>query len=242
MMNRPRMEDNALSVVIPVYNCAPTIVALLDRLTRCLEDLGLPFEVIAVNDGSRDDSRRVLELEAARRPWLRAIDLARNCGQHTALLRGIRAARYDVIVTIDDDLQNPPEEIPKLLDRLTADCDVVYGSPDRERHGFWRDLASPAAKLVLARLLHAPAARHVSGFRAFRTALRAAFAHDGGPAVNLDVLLARATPRFAAVKVRHDARPIGASNYTFWTLTSHALNMLTGFSAIRRELGAPKRH
>jgi glycosyltransferase involved in cell wall biosynthesis len=220
---------DSLSIVIPVYNAAPTIERLLERLEACLETIGLPFEVIAVNDGSADESWRLLELASRRCLWLTAIDLARNAGQHNALLRGIRAARHDVIVTMDDDLQHPPEEIPRLLQGLASGCDVVYGSPDREQHGVWRDAASQSTKFVLSRVLGASTAQRISAFRAFRTPLRAAFEHDEGSSVNLDVLLARATTRFAAVTVRHDAREAGTSNYTFRKLLSHALNMLRGF-------------
>ncbi len=136
------------------------------------------------------------------------------------------------VVTMDDDLQNPPEEIPRLLDLLATGYDVVYGSPEHERHGLWRDMASHTTKLVLGQVLGASTARQVSGFRAFRTDLRAAFEHYSGPSVNLDVLLTWATTRFGALKVRHETRQVGVSNYTFGKLASHALNMLTGFSTV----------
>jgi undecaprenyl-phosphate 4-deoxy-4-formamido-L-arabinose transferase len=220
--------------VIPVYNGARTLVPLLDRLQTTLARVERPFEVIAVNDGSRDDSWDVLERESSRRPWLTGIDLSRNAGQHNALLCGIRAARHDVTVTIDDDLQHPPEEIPALLARLSDGHDVVYGSPERERHGFWRDAASRTIKRALSGIFGLSAVRDVSGFRAFRTELRDAFAQAGGPSVNLDVLLTWGTTKFGTVKVRHEARETGVSNYTFWTLTSHALGMLTGFAGGKR--------
>ena len=92
----------------------------------------------------------------------------RNYGQHNALLCGIRAAQYDVIVTMDDDLQHPPEEIPKLLAVLAQGFDVVYGTPENEEHGLLRDLASVVTKMALQNVMGAAIARQVSAFRAFR--------------------------------------------------------------------------
>ena len=237
-IERPMARVESLSIVIPVFNAARTIVPLLDRLGDSLTKLALPFEVIAVNDGSRDDSWHLIERELSHRPWLTCIDLSRNFGQHNALLCGIRAARHNVIITLDDDLQHPPEEIPKLLDLLSGGCDVVYGSPEHERHGFWRDMASQVTKLVLGRVLGAATARQVSGFRAFRTDLRQAFEEYSGPSVNIDVLLTWATTNFKAVRVRHETRQDGASNYTLWKLTEHALNMLTGFSTVPLQIAS----
>jgi undecaprenyl-phosphate 4-deoxy-4-formamido-L-arabinose transferase len=154
----------------------------------------------------------------------------RNYGQQNALLMGIRAARNEIIITIDDDLQNPPEEIPKLLDKLAEGIDVVYGKPQRQQHGLWRDMASTVTKLALQGAMGAATARDASAFRAFRTQLRDAFADYKSPYVSIDVLLTWGTTRFTAIEVRHDPRLVGASNYTFRKLVVHALNMMTGFS------------
>jgi undecaprenyl-phosphate 4-deoxy-4-formamido-L-arabinose transferase len=203
-----------------------------------LEGLAGCYEVVLVNDGSRDESwARIAELAAAR-PWVRGLNLMRNYGQHNALLCGIRAARYDVVVTMDDDLQNPPEEIPRLLARLGDDCDVVYGTPRAEQHGFWRDVASQVTKLALQSAMGVEIARQVSAFRAFRTQLRDAFAQYDGPFVSIDVLLTWGTTRFAAVPVRQDPRERGPSNYTFRKLLTHALNMLTGFSTLPLQIAS----
>lgn len=228
----PRPAARGVSVVAPVYNSQESLPLLVERLLPVLQALDRPFELVLVDDGSRDASSRVARNLAARHHWVRSVGLMRNYGQHNALLCGIRAARHGVIVTVDDDLQNPPEEIPKLLARLEAGADVVYGTPAHEQHGLWRDLASQATKIALQSAMGAETARKVSAFRAFRTELRQGFAGYRGPFVSIDVLLTWTTTRFESVVVRHDPRRMGASNYSFRKLVTHALNMMTGFSTL----------
>jgi glycosyltransferase involved in cell wall biosynthesis len=220
----------ALSVVVPVYNSAGTLPALADRLTAVLDDVADEWEVVLVNDGSRDGSWEAVSGLAARDPRFRGLDLMRNYGQHNALLAGIRAARHPTLVTLDDDLQNPPEEIPKLLAALDAGADVVYGSADEPGFGVWRRAATSVTKLALRGVIGSEVAGRVSAYRAFRTELRDAFAEYAGAYVSIDVLLSWGTTRFAAVPVRHDTRAEGKSSYTFSRLATHALNVLTGFS------------
>lgn len=219
-----------ISVVVPVYNSEGSLDALIARLEPVLRQTSLPFETILINDGSRDKSWDVIQNLAAKNDWVRGINLMRNYGQHNTLLCGIRSAKFDMTVTIDDDLQNPPEEIPGLLSKLGEGVDVVYGTPAKEQHGLWRDLASQITKVMLQRAMGAATARHVSAFRAFRTRVREAFADYRSPFVSIDVLLTWGTTKFATVQVRHDARTIGMSNYTLKKLIIHAMNMLTGFS------------
>ena len=217
-----------VSVVVPVYNGAATLEELVTRVERALPDAEL--EVVLVNDDSADDSwRRIVRL-AASNPAVRGLDLARNFGQHNASLAGIRAARGDIVVTLDDDLQNPPEEIPRLLERLDEGYDVVYGTPIERQHAFWRNVAAWLIRLSLRSTMGHEVAASVSPFRAFRTDLRDAFESFSGPDVSVDVLLSWATSRFAAVRVAHAEREAGRSTYSFGKLVSLALTMLTGFS------------
>jgi glycosyltransferase involved in cell wall biosynthesis len=236
-----RAEHNrfqSISVVVPVYNSYETLQELVNRLTTVLDQTGAQFELLLVDDGSSDESWQVVSDLTMHQPKVRGINLMRNFGQHNALLAGIRAARYDVIVTIDDDLQHPPEEIPKLLEALGEGCDVVYGTPAREQHGLLRNLASQITKLALRGAMGTQIARKVSAFRAFRTQIREAFETYRGPYVSIDVLLTWGTTRFRAVVVRHDPRPAGDSNYTFRKLLTHALNMMTGFSTLPLQLAS----
>lgn len=227
-----RTNDPSLSVVIPVYRSATSLESLATRLEASLRELSTEFEVILVNDGSPDESWSIIQSLCATRPWIKGINLSRNYGQHNALLCGIHAAQNDIVVTMDDDLQNPPEEIGKLIGALGEDFDVVYGTPAREQHGLFRNLASRVTKMVLQSAMGAETASRISAFRAFRTKLREAFGPNHGPFVNIDVLLTWGSTRFSSVSVRHDARAAGESNYTLRMLLKHALNMLTGFSVL----------
>lgn len=222
---------DGISVVVPVYNSAESLDELVSRLEPVLQSHG-GYEIILLNDGSRDSSWQTVTSLAAGHPHVRGINMMRNYGQHNALLCGIRTARFATLLTIDDDLQHSPEDIPKLLAKLHEGYDVVYGSPLHEPHGLWRGLASRITKLALASAMGEQTARHVSAFRVFRTDLRRAFQQYSNSYVSIDVLLTWGTTRFAAVAVPHLERKHGQSNYTFRKLVTHALNMLTGFSTL----------
>lgn len=227
-----------LSVIVPAYHSERTLDALVTRLGPILEAVADQFELVLVNDGSRDGTWPVIERLHREHPWVKGIDLIRNYGQHNALLCGIRSARFEFILTMDDDLQNPPEEIPKLVAALAPGVDVVYGAPEAEVHGLLRDLASQVTKIVLQGALGADTARMVGPFRLFRAPVRRAFHEYRGTFVNIDVLLTWGTNRFRAVRVRHDQRADGISNYNFRQLVRHTLNMLTGFSTLPLQLAS----
>jgi glycosyltransferase involved in cell wall biosynthesis len=228
--------SQSLTVVVPVYNGAATLPALIERLVPVVRAAGAPYEIILVNDGSRDASWSTIESLTRRHPEIRGIDLMRNYGQHNALLCGIRASRHDIIVTIDDDLQQSPEEIPQLLAKLADGYDVVYGRPARERHGLWRNLGSRIGKAALATATGGEVAPMVSAFRAFRSTVKPAFEEYRSPLFSIDVLLTWATTSFAAVPVQTERRRSGTSNYRFRSLVRHAMNLMTGFSLIPLQL------
>jgi glycosyltransferase involved in cell wall biosynthesis len=207
-------------------------------LVAALEPLAQSFEIILVEDCGGDDSWSVIQELAKNDPRVQGIKLARNFGQHNALLCGIRSANGDLIVTIDDDLQNPPEEISKLLLKLSNDLDVVYGSPATEAHGFLRNQASRITKLALQGSMGVESASKVSAFRLFRSRLRNAFDAYRSPSVNIDVLLTWGTTRFASVDVRQDERLVGDSGYSLKKLINHAINMMTGFSVLPLQIAS----
>lgn len=227
-----------LSIVVPVYRSAGSLPLLIETLEGVLPALAAAYEIILVDDGSPDGSWQAIQKTAQDNPHVRGFTLMRNYGQHNALLCGIRQANYPVIVTMDDDLQHPPAEIHKLLDKLAEGYDVVYGTPQHEQHGLFRDLASQITKWVLQGSMGVDTARHVSAFRAVRGPLRDAFANYSSSYVNIDVLLTWGTTRFAAVPVQHDPRRYGESTYTLTKLIRHALNMITGFSVLPLQIAS----
>jgi glycosyltransferase involved in cell wall biosynthesis len=240
MQNAPHRSGlpSGLSVIIPVYNSAQSLAELIKRLEAVLATIPLPSEIILVNDGSADESWVVIRELASQHKAVRGLCLMRNYGQHNALLAGLRAARYQLSATLDDDLQHPPEEMPKLLAALETGYDVVYGVPQKEKHAFWRALASQLTKLALQRVMGAETARKVSAFRVFRTSLRDAFAHYTSPFILLDAVLSWGTSKFGAVPVTHEPRRRGQSNYTIAMLLNHAGNMMTAFSAVPLRLAS----
>lgn len=227
-----------VSIVIPCYRSERTLPHLIPRIHQTMSGAEVSFEVVFVEDGSRDGTWSTIQELARQYPFIRGFRLMRNYGQHNALLCGIRAARGRTIVTMDDDLQNPPEEIPRLLAKLSEGYDVVYGSPQQESHGFLRNLASQMTKLVLQKSMGASTARSISAYRAFHTRIRDAFADYRGAFVSIDVLLTWGADRFTAIRVKNDPRTIGASNYTLFKLIAHALNMMTGFSILPLQLAS----
>jgi len=227
-----------ISVIVPVYKSERILRALIARLSPVLESLQVRYELILVNDGSPDNSWSVITQLSRQYPWIVGIDLLKNSGQENALLCGLRAARYDVSVMMDDDLQNPPEEIPRLLAKLEEGFDVVYGTPEKEQHGLSRDLASLISKLVMQEAMGIKNARNVTAFKIFRTQLRDAFSGFCSPHVSIDVLLVWGTQNLGSLKVAHDPRLVGKSNFTFRKLVTHSVNLLTGFSVVPLQLAS----
>ena len=220
-----------VSVVIPCYRSADTLPALVHRLTGVLEGSAAAHEIVLVVDGSPDHTGPVAAGLAEGDARIRTIELSRNYGQHNAILAGVRAVRYPTVVTMDDDLQHPPEEVPKLLDALTDEVDLVYGVPVEDEHGRFRNWASRSVKAAMTRGLGIENARSISAFRAFRTFLRDGFVGLTGPHASVDVALSWSTKRVTTQFVRMDSRAEGRSNYSFRLLVRHAVNMLLGYSA-----------
>ena len=228
----------SISAVIPVFNSADTLEELYLRLTKSLIVHFSDYEIIFINDSSGDNSSDIIYRLAENDSHVVCFDLAKNYGQHNALLCGIRQAKYEVIVTLDDDLQNPPEEIPNLLEKLDQGYDVVYGYPKNEQHELFRNIASVFTKIALKTTMGISMARHVSAFRVFRTELRDSFSDYKGSFISIDVLLSWGTNSFSAIPVNHEKRVNGKSNYTFKKLVRHAVNMVTGFSVLPLQIAS----
>lgn len=233
-----RPLPRGLSIVVPVYNSGPILPQLVSRLEPILRGTGQPFELVLVDDGSRDDSWAEIVRLAREHAWIHGLRNMRNYGQHNATLAGIRAARHDLTMTMDDDLQHPPEELPRLLAALTDALDVVYAPPETEQHDLLRNIASVITKLALQGAMGTATARHSSAWRLFRTQLRDAFEHCRTPFVSIDVLLTWGTHRFGVLPLPHHPRALGKSQYTLYSLVRHAFTMMTGFSVLPLQLAS----
>ncbi|MBK6693964.1 MAG: glycosyltransferase [Myxococcales bacterium] len=228
MTQRPRV-----SVVIPVWNGKESLPELRARLAKALDASTAAYELLFVDDGSVDGSFALIETLARDHGTVRGISLLRNYGQHAALLAGVRHARYEIVVTMDDDLQHRPEDVPALIQALDDDdVDLVYGVSKNDEHGLFRNVASRITKASMASAVGQDMARAATAFRAFRRELRAAFEGASDPFVSLDVLLSWATTRIAVRETAMAPRKHGRSGYTFRALVRHALNMLTGYSLV----------
>jgi glycosyltransferase involved in cell wall biosynthesis len=219
-----------LSVVIPVYRGEAFIESLVTQLSRTLPAFTEKYEIILVNDGSPDNSWLLIQRLARDDECVRGIRMMRNYGQHNATLCGVREARYEVVVTMDQDLQHPPEEIPLLLAKLEEGYDVVYGSPRKLPQGILRNLMTAAIKWILARVIGIPSVRNVSAFRVFRTHLRKAFVDFQNPSLIIDVLLSWGTTSFTSVEV--NIAQAERTNYSFKMLVRAATLILIGYSTL----------
>lgn len=219
----------SVSVVIPVYRSTTSLIPLVNRLEEAL--VGCEFEIILVDDGSPAATWEIAANLAITHASVRAIRLGRNFGQHNALIAGIRSARHAVIVTMDDDLQNPPEEVPRLLAALGPSVDVVYGVSSNVAQTAWRRFGSSLARRIISRL-GAVNVTQMSSFRVIRRDLRESFPEDLGPSVSLDAMLSWVTERFATIEVEHADRHDGKSNYSPSRLVRFALDVTTGYSAV----------
>lgn len=227
-LSAPR--SGGVSVVVPVYNSSRTLPELVRRLEETLADV--EHEVILVDDGSPATTWTVVDELARANHQVTGLRLNRNFGQHNALLAGVRLARFGTVVTMDDDLQHPPEEVPALLAAIDQGHDVVYGVSDQVAQDFWRRISGRITRRIISSVLGGESAHDISAFRAFRTSLRGAFDADIGPSVSLDALLAWGTSRFSSVTVDHHERQEGRSNYSLKQLVRHALDVSTGYSSI----------
>jgi glycosyltransferase involved in cell wall biosynthesis len=221
-----------ISVVVPVYNGSDSLPALVNALGSVLPTVAKKYELVLVNDGSPDQSWQVITQLAKAYPWVRGVDLMRNYGQHNATLCGIRDARYDVIVVMDDDLQNPPAELPKLLDKLDEGFDVVYGVPRRRQQVWWKSIASLIVKRAIAYVMGSRTVRDIGAYKAFRADIRKAFDGFNSPDVLVDVLLSWGTSRFASVVIEESPRSVGKSNYSLFKLMKVSLLVLTSYTTI----------
>lgn len=205
-----------VSIVVPVFNSKGTLPELVRQVQMALGDQCC--ELLLVDDASQDESWEVILSIVAENKFVHGIQLMQNAGQHAALIAGIRATSGDIIVTLDDDLQHPPFEIPKLLEALVQNVDLVYGVPKKVNQTTSRKLSSDLARFFLRKFLGVRHAYSYTSFRAFRSSIKIGFEGYVGDRPSIDPLLLWVTNRISFVSVEHHRRISGTSNYTFRSL------------------------
>lgn len=205
---------------------------LHERIVQTMEGLKRSFEIVFVEDCGGDGSWRILEALAAKDSRVRCIQLSRNYGQTSAIMCGLRHSTGDFVITMDDDLQNPPEEIPVLVDALeqNRDTDVVVGVPKENAHALWRRLGSKLLNVIDSYALKKSRSLRFSGFRIMSRQIASALAERDMPQPAIGTLLYSITPRIANVEVHHAPRAAGRSGYTLPRTVSLAMDNFLAFS------------
>jgi undecaprenyl-phosphate 4-deoxy-4-formamido-L-arabinose transferase len=225
----------SLSLVIPVYGSEPVLPELVRRLQAMFDQQGRPsgdYELILVCDCSPDRSWAVIRSLAKQYPWVRGILLRMNAGQHNALMAGFSKARGRVIVTMDDDLQHAPEDIPLLLAELAQGRDMVYARFKSRKHAGWKVAGSRLNDLVAGYLMNKPKGLYLSPFRAMTADIRDDILRYQGPYVYVDGLILSVTRNIGTVDVDHHERYAGDSGYSLRKSISLWLKMATNFSIV----------
>ncbi len=228
----PARHPVGLSIVVPVYRGAATVGALVEALSALRPAGGI--EIVLVNDGSPDNSGEVCRaLARTATVPLTYVEHARNYGEHNAVMTGLRHARGAYVITMDDDLQNPPEEVVRLYDHARAGgWDVVYTRYAVKEHEGWRNLGSRFANWVADSLLDKPKGLYLSSFRCMSALVAREVTRYGGPYPYVDGLIMQVTQRLDSIEVRHLPRAEGRSNYTLRRLVRLWLNLATNFSVL----------
>lgn len=229
----------SVSVVIPVYNSRPSLPELYDRLITVLEGLQRPFEIIMVDDYSQDGSIEVMNELHAQDARLGTIQLARNHGQHLATLCGMKYCRGELIVTIDDDLQNPPEAIPALLALIETGYEVVFAIPERKKQAFYRNLGSKLIQSSLTVLFSKPREIDSSSYRVLKRELAEKMLQSNPKYIYFAALIFENTSNAANLTVKHEKRKYGSSNYTLSRAFRLAMNLFLAYAFAAGQNAAP---
>jgi undecaprenyl-phosphate 4-deoxy-4-formamido-L-arabinose transferase len=230
-MNMARAVD--VSVVIPVYNEEAGLQALFDRLYPALDALGVPYEVVFINDGSRDRSAAILKDQFARRPDVtRVILFNGNYGQHMAIMAGFAHVRGRRAVTLDADLQNPPEEIAKLLAAMDAGHDYVGSIREKREDSWWRRLASRTMNRVRERITKIKMTDQGCMLRGYSRDIVEAVNSCSEVSTFIPALAYTFSHNPTEVQVRHEERAAGDSKYSLYQLVRLNFDLITGFSVV----------
>jgi len=229
----PGLDSEMISVVIPVYNEAANLPDLWARVAAVMRQMGRPWEVVFIDDGSSDDSLKMLKEFADEAPGhVRVVELSRNFGQHSAILAGFRQSKGDIIVTLDADLQNPPEEIPRLIQAIDDGNDVVGGWREERQDQAFRRIASQFHNKLTSAIVGVPMHDYGCMLRAYRRHIVDTVVECDEKAAFVPALANSFAKRVAEIPVGHAERASGSSKYNLLRLATLSLNLITGFSMI----------
>lgn len=228
------MEGNnkQISVVIPVFRSERTLETLVDRLREVFSKKNWDYEIIMVDDCSPDNSWAVLKKLKEKYPdYLKIVRLLRNSGQHNAILCGFSLARGDIVVTMDDDLQNPPEEVPSLVKAIEEGYDLAIGAYDSKKHSTARNAGGRMIDLILRKIFKLPEGFQLTSFRAVRLSVVKNVCQGGSSFPYISAMLLANTSKCVNVPVKHEERLIGGSNYNLERSLRLAANLILNYSS-----------
>ncbi len=226
-----------ISIVIPVYNEEKTLPIMFSRLIPVMDGYGKSYEVIFVNDGSKDNSFGVLTDLFNKRPdVIRVVNFMRNYGQHPAIMAGFENVRGEVVVTLDCDLQNPPEDIPKMLALIEQGHDVVGGYRGNRQDLAWRKAVSKFSNIVRKKITNIDMRDHGCMLRAYKRSIIDQIVEIGDASPFITALSQELAGNPAEIQVGHEERAAGESNYNLYKLIRYNFDLVTGFSLVPLQL------
>ncbi len=223
---------SSISVVIPVYNSEESLPILIERLFLVLKKMDRDCEVILVDDRSRDNSWQVIKELRARYPsFIKMARLLINSGQHNAILCGLYLAKGGIVITMDDDLQNPPEEIPKLVEAIDSGYDLAIGAYEEKKHTGFRNAGGRFIDWTLRKIFKLPSEFQLTSYRAVRKVVIDNVCRMGGVYPYITAMMLSNAASYTNVLIRHDARTFGKSNYSMGNSLSLAANLIFNYSS-----------
>jgi len=232
------MEQPYLSIIIPVYNEESNLVPLMERLYPVVTGTGRPFEIIFTNDGSRDRSLEILQRMVQQYPGVRVVEFNGNFGQHMAILAAFEMSRGEIVITLDADLQNPPEEIPRLAAEIEKGFDVVGTVRQKRQDSLFRKLASRAVNITTNKMTGMKMSDYGCMLRAYHRSIIENINRCGESTTFIPALAQTFASNPTEIEVAHAERAAGESKYSLYKLIRLNFDLMTGFSVVPLQLFA----
>jgi polyisoprenyl-phosphate glycosyltransferase len=228
------------SVVIPVYNGGKTLIELCYLIDFELNKLNLSYEIILIDDKSKDDSFEVMKIIRKENKNVKIIKLKKNYGQQNAILCGLRYSIGEYIITMDDDMQNPPSEIKKIIDKINEGYDIVYGIAEDREYSFYRNLGSKLTDILFNIICHKPRNKRVSSFRILKREIADEIILETSSFVYISAIILSFTKNIGNINVHHNIRKYGESNYKPFKLIKLFLKIFIYYSGLFGKINSKK--